>query len=257
MRAHGTISRHIQDTVDAFAACTALPIAALTLGGHVLAYGGNQLPGSLGTDTLRIVCAKTVRSMQGGNTLNWPLQYSLGPGAEPQLTVVPIDTRDHSRGIFIIGPLSRSQLHACVHFLVGLLRSIQEHAHRPVPAFPANLHVRRAVRYVHEHYREPVSLESTARLLGINKSYLAQVFRAEMGETFTEFVNRLRVEMSKQALQDSDEPVVAIALRHGFTSQNYYGRVFKKLTGMTPSEFRKQLRAQDFSLSVQSSASDR
>ena len=46
--------------------------------------------------------------------------------------------------------------------------------------------------------------------------------------------------MSKAALQDSREPILNVALQHGFTSQNYYGRVFKKLTGITPSEFRKR-----------------
>ena len=247
MGTYSRISQEIQETLAAFTACTALPISALTLEGAVLGYAGSKLPGALDVDKLKAAYEKVALRLESCELTPWPIHLNLDGDSQFQLTAVPITEGNHSPGIYLIGPFSRSQLHACVHFLVGLLRQIQASKISSPGGFPANLHVRRAVRYVHQHYKEPLTLASMARHLGITKSYLAQVFRGEMGETFSEFVNRFRVEMSKEALAHGSEPVLTIALRHGFTSQNYYGRVFKKLTGITPSEFRNQARFQSVS----------
>jgi|LSQX01.2.fsa_nt_gb AraC-like DNA-binding protein len=240
MLGYSRIGDQLRSTVETFCACTALPIAAFSDDGTVFGYAGTHLPDALGLDKLRLTHADIKRFISQVDRITWPLNLTVEVNPDLQLTAVPITTGSRSMGMYIIGPFSRTRLRACIPFLLGLLQSIQGSKFSLHDSFPTNLHVRRAVRYVYEHYRETITLESMAAQLGINKSYLAHVFRAELGETFTEFVNRFRVEMSKAALQDSREPILNVALQHGFTSQNYYGRVFKKLTGITPSEFRKR-----------------
>ena len=58
--------------------------------------------------------------------------------------------------------------------------------------------------------------------------------------TFSKFLNRLRIEKSKQYLIQNNESILSIALAVGFNNHNYYTMMFKKLTGFTPIEFRQQ-----------------
>ena len=81
-------------------------------------------------------------------------------------------------------------------------------------------------------------MEFLSDYLGINKSYLSTLFKQETGQTFSQFLNSVRVEQSKKHLQEKDTSILDVALTVGFSNQNYYGTIFKRLTGMTPSEYR-------------------
>jgi YesN/AraC family two-component response regulator len=83
-------------------------------------------------------------------------------------------------------------------------------------------------------------LQRVARHLGLNEAYLSSLFKQQTGQTFTEFVNLLRIEKSKELLRHSSASILDISLEVGFSNQNYFNRVFKKLTGITPGEFRRQ-----------------
>lgn len=101
-----------------------------------------------------------------------------------------------------------------------------------------SLHVQKAIEYVYEHYHEKLSLCALARHLQINQCYLSSLFRQETGMTFSQFVNQVRVEKSKEYLRQTDNSILDIALEVGFSNQNYFATVFKKFTGMTPNEYR-------------------
>lgn len=238
MTAFHEVNQQLRKTVETFTACTSLPICAITDQGYVAAYAGDELPNALSVHELQSVHSQITR--RAFSKAVGHIDLPLGDKGDLQVTAVPLISGSIRLGMYIIGPFSKWQLKTCVHFLIGLLKNIQENQANTTPDYPTNLHVRRAIRYVHQHFSEPLTLEGMAEELGINKSYLANVFRAEMGETFIDFVNRFRIEMSKKALVDGTEPILNIAMQHGFASQNYYGRVFKKLTGVTPSEFRRQ-----------------
>lgn len=242
------ISKHIKETVETFTACTSLPAAAITGHGSLTAYAGESLPHALAVNALQKIPVQIIEISASTKLRVDHIALPIEGSNDLQVIAVPLVENSFRQGMYIIGPFSKSQLQTCVHFLVDLLRNIEGTGLSRSLQFPANLHVRRAVRYVHQHYSDTLSLEDIAEHLGINKCYLANVFRNEMGETFTEFVNRFRVETSKQALRETDEPILNIALQHGFASQSYYGRVFKKLTGVTPSEFRRQAKLQLVSL---------
>ncbi|NLM38432.1 MAG: helix-turn-helix transcriptional regulator [Firmicutes bacterium] len=242
------VFKHVRETVETFSACTSLPAAAISGQGDLTAYAGETLPHALAVNVLQQIPTQIMQFTSGTKLRMDHIAIPVEGHEDLQVIAVPLVKGSFMQGMYIIGPFSKTHLQTCVHYLIELLRSIEGTGLTTSLQFPANLHVRRAVRYVHQHYSEPLSLESMAEYLGINKCYLANVFRSEMGETFIEFVNRFRVEASKQALRETDEPILNIALQHGFTSQNYYARVFKKLTGVTPSEFRRQAKLQMVSL---------
>lgn len=100
--------------------------------------------------------------------------------------------------------------------------------------------IRKAVRYLSESFASPVTLEITARLVGLAPTYFSAVFKKETGATFREYLNRVRIEEAKRLLSDTDFGIVDIALATGFSEQSYFTKVFRKYTGMNPKQYRNR-----------------
>lgn len=98
--------------------------------------------------------------------------------------------------------------------------------------------VNRTRAFVCEHYHEALSLKQIAGLCDINTSYLGQVFRKATGESFTNYVNRYRVERAKELLAQTTLKVYEVSERVGFTDYHYFLKIFKKVTGIVPTDTR-------------------
>lgn len=98
--------------------------------------------------------------------------------------------------------------------------------------------VRRAVEYVSRRYDQSVSVKSMAYDTGQNPEQLSRVFRRELNMTPTEFLMQFRIEQAKRMLEDTQKPIKQIAHAAGFPDENYFTRIFTKLTGQTPRRYR-------------------
>ncbi|MDO4647994.1 MAG: response regulator [Eubacteriales bacterium] len=102
----------------------------------------------------------------------------------------------------------------------------------------------KAVKYVIEHTLENymdagLSLQTLAEEMGMNAAYLGRNFKKEMGKSYADYLNELRVEKAKELLQTTNEKGSQLSEKVGFTSYNYFYIVFKKLTGMKPTDVRR------------------
>ena len=97
-----------------------------------------------------------------------------------------------------------------------------------------------AVSYVESHRGEMVTMRDMANLCHLSPSYFSKIFPREAGETFTDYVNRRKVEWAKQKLRDSAESVSSIAFELGYVDTSYFIKVFKKFEGITPLAYRQQ-----------------
>ncbi|MCL5677416.1 MAG: helix-turn-helix domain-containing protein [Firmicutes bacterium] len=100
--------------------------------------------------------------------------------------------------------------------------------------------MRRAEGYMQAHLAEEVTLEQVAREVAMSPYYFSKVFRQITGETFIDYLTRVRVEKAKQMLAGDGASVKEASFAAGYSDPNYFSRVFKKVTGMTPTEFRGQ-----------------
>lgn len=100
-------------------------------------------------------------------------------------------------------------------------------------------HIRLALQYVSTHYAQPLTVPAVAREVGLSANYFATLFREKVGESFHAYLMRVRVEESKQLLLSTSDSLTDIAIALGFTDQSYFCRVFKKLVGMTPGQYRR------------------
>ncbi|MFP4377399.1 MAG: helix-turn-helix transcriptional regulator, partial [Spirochaetales bacterium] len=93
--------------------------------------------------------------------------------------------------------------------------------------------------YIDNHLAEPIGLDTICELVFMNKSYLSRLFKQEVGETFSEYLMRRRVEKAKRLLQSSERSIDEITEAIGLENVNHFYRIFKKVTGTTPGAFRK------------------
>ena len=84
-----------------------------------------------------------------------------------------------------------------------------------------------------------VSLDSISDILNINSSYFSMLFKKSFGANFVDYLTDLRISAAKELLADPFLAAAEIANMVGYESPNYFTRVFKKTTGMTPTEYRK------------------
>ena len=97
-----------------------------------------------------------------------------------------------------------------------------------------------ASAYIKAHLTDKLSLDEVAEHVYLSKSYFCRIIKDELGCTFTEYVNRLRVERSKLLLTGTGMPIAEIACAVGFDDQSYFNRIFKKQTGVAPGSYRKK-----------------
>ena len=90
------------------------------------------------------------------------------------------------------------------------------------------------------HYKEDLRLKEIADLANLSISRFCAVFKKETNDTFVNFLNSIRIEKAKSLLLNSDYRVHEVAEMTGFLSLQYFNRVFRNTTGLTPSEYRKK-----------------
>ncbi len=100
--------------------------------------------------------------------------------------------------------------------------------------------ISQAVVYIHENYTNKLSLKQISEHLHINQSYFSTLFKQEMGATFTDYLNHVRVKRSQHFLLNTKLSLVEVAFHSGFEDQSYFTKVFKKTVGCTPKLFRKR-----------------
>jgi AraC-like DNA-binding protein len=100
--------------------------------------------------------------------------------------------------------------------------------------------VRKAVDYVNQNLKAELSLRVLADYCHVNESYLSARFRKETGFTPTQYISRQRVRLAGYLLVTTPLSVRVVAREAGFSDYNYFSRIFRKMTGIAPSGYRKK-----------------
>lgn len=95
------------------------------------------------------------------------------------------------------------------------------------------------LRFIGNHFREPITVEQAAAVAGYDRSYFCKQFRNATGMTFHRYLNYYRISEACRLLSDSKLPLSVIAERSGFISQKNLSRHFRDVFDMTPTQYRK------------------
>ncbi len=94
-----------------------------------------------------------------------------------------------------------------------------------------------AIKYIHDHFSEDINLNDVARKVNISPGYLSSLFKEVEEVGFNEYITGLRIEEAKRLLRNSNEKIYQISEIVGYNNPYYFSRVFKRMTGQTPSEY--------------------
>jgi YesN/AraC family two-component response regulator len=99
--------------------------------------------------------------------------------------------------------------------------------------------------FIQGHYREKISLDAIAGAGGICRSKCCFLFKQILRQTVFEYLMRFRIRRSFSLLSDEGLSITEAAIASGFSGASYYGEIFKRVTGISPGEYRRKLRAKD------------
>ncbi len=100
----------------------------------------------------------------------------------------------------------------------------------------------RSEEFLRAHYVESLAVTQVADAVGVHPAHLARVFRAHFGCTIGDYLRQLRIDSASRKLAETECALSEIATAAGFYDQAHFTRTFKRLTGLTPAEFRASTR---------------
>ena len=129
------------------------------------------------------------------------------------------------------------------YFLIKLVREYHYNENTEESVKPT-LNQSELIEYVDTNYREKITIEELAFLFKTNRSTLCKEFKTATGKTIVEYINEKKIEKAKKKIADTNDSFTKIAEDLHFDSIHYFTRLFKKLSGMTPTEYRAQCKNQ-------------
>jgi YesN/AraC family two-component response regulator len=153
-------------------------------------------------------------------------------------------------------PFSMSELSTKIDFYLALRHADKQRRKNilpgsETPAQPGMPHstvthsqyhkIQQAVLFINDNYRTDIRLAAAAREAGMSLAHFSRIFKKVMGLSYQNYLNGRRITKAKKLLRASAQSITEIAVSLGFADPTGFGRIFKKLTGHTPSAFRRLL----------------
>ena len=126
--------------------------------------------------------------------------------------------------------------------LIEVMATIVERMGGQIFSFQGVRHasaLRKAERYIWENYTRKICLQEVADASGLSAPYFSTIFKEEMGENLSNYLNRLRVEKASTMLAETSLPLNEIAGACGFEDQSWFSKIFKTHTGISPGKYRE------------------
>ena len=95
------------------------------------------------------------------------------------------------------------------------------------------------------NYSKNISLKSVAQHVFVSDSYLSRIFKEDMNMSFVEYLTDIRIKKAIELIKTTNLPNYTIAEKIGYENINYFGRVFKKITDLTPTQYRNKYNSLD------------
>lgn len=145
---------------------------------------------------------------------------------------------DHSRVEFTKEVYNAQSVEQCEEILRKIARFFSEREQEPERTLSPL--VRKVITDVDTDLKEPLTLQYFSEKLEVNGSYLSNLFRRETGKTITQYVTDQRLKHAENLLRYTNKPVRSVAAEVGIGDAQYFSRLFRKKTGMKPTEYRRK-----------------
>lgn len=104
----------------------------------------------------------------------------------------------------------------------------------------ANKYIQNTIQdYILKNYRNNITLQETARVLNYSEVYFCRLFKQYFGHGFSKYITMLKIDEAKHLLTNQDVTISSVAIAVGYSNSDYFSKVFKRITGKLPSEYRR------------------
>jgi len=153
---------------------------------------------------------------------------------------------------YLLKPLKEGDLEHSIRNLLNQHREPAAGSDTGTEALPAaipaltkaqntmNKYVSEAIQFIYEHYNEDITITTVARSLDISEGYLSRIFKKETGYTFTNYLIFYRIKLAMNLLKNHRVKVYEVADEVGYSDTTYFSSQFKKVVGMSPSEYQER-----------------
>ena len=163
-------------------------------------------------------------------------------------------------GIYKVGIRERQEVHRAMELILkeqknpgayheeyargvlNMLLLLIAREERPEKAPERKSRIGEVIRYIHSHYQEEISLEMLAQMFYVSQYYLCREFKKNTNSTIIRYINVTRIMNAQRKFMETSKNITDISKETGFSNLTHFNRVFKSVTGMSPSQYRKQFR---------------
>lgn len=132
---------------------------------------------------------------------------------------------------YLLKPINTSEVQELMQKLVLQYKDLPEEA--------SNDTFSEIARYVKQHFAENITLSTLSKTFYLDKAYLSRLFSRKLHVTFTEYKQKLQISRAMELL-DAGNSINDVSIQVGFNDIRYFFRVFKKMTGTTPYQYKKR-----------------
>ena len=126
------------------------------------------------------------------------------------------------------------------HLITCIFLKVLKLANNSKKNAPNERPIQTALLYIHMHFRENPKLSDVAKTVHYNASYFSSAFHKELGTTYCDYLNSLKISYAKELLICTNLKITEICNECGFTSHSNFLRIFKENAGLSPTQFRRQ-----------------
>ncbi len=123
---------------------------------------------------------------------------------------------------------------------MGLFYLILHHLMYSKYSTSSNNHIHKIKQYISTNYSHPISISDISGNIGLNPIYCGALFKQKEGLSIAEYINKLRINIACAYLREGDVSVGEISYRVGYRDVYYFSKMFKKIIGMPPSEYKRR-----------------
>lgn len=161
-------------------------------------------------------------------------------------------------GIYKVGIRERQEVHRAMELILkeqknpgayheeyargvlNMLLLLIAREERPEKAPERKSRIGEVIRYIHSHYQEEISLEMLAQMFYVSPYYLCREFKKSTNSTIVRYINVTRIMNAQRKFMETSKNITDISRETGFSNLTHFNRVFKSVTGMSPSQYRRR-----------------
>ncbi|WP_378956248.1 AraC family transcriptional regulator [Pelosinus sp. sgz500959] len=118
-----------------------------------------------------------------------------------------------------------------------LLIAIYQNIRKQKQNYSTSLKVEKIIQYMHQNINNRVTLTELSDLVHLSSTYLSRSFKENTGYSIIEFFNKIKIDKAKELIAEGDKKVKEVAQALGFIDEFYFSRIFKRMEGISPSEY--------------------